>query len=139
MTLPYTQSRWSLADLFPAQNSPEVQKAFQDLESQAAAFEAHRSQLVDTIDPEDFLDIIKEYEKMSSLAYHLGGFASLSFASDTQDQNALTFQAQVSPGVTTAQVLSIPFTIQDGLGHTLQPVLSVIANGRAVYLPLMAR
>jgi hypothetical protein len=51
----------------------------------------------------------------------------------------LTFQAQVNPAVTTAQVLAIPFSIQDGLGHTLQPVLHVTANGRAIYLPLTRR
>jgi hypothetical protein len=51
----------------------------------------------------------------------------------------LTFQAQVNPAVTTAQVLTIPFTIQDGLGHTLHPVITVIANGQAVHLPLVRR
>ena len=55
------------------------------------------------------------------------------------DPVAIIFQAQVSPAITTAQVLTIPFTIQDGLGHTLLPVLRVIANGWAVYLPLSRR
>jgi hypothetical protein len=51
----------------------------------------------------------------------------------------ISFQAQVSPAITTAQVLTIPFTIQDGLGHIFQPSLRVIANGRAVYLPMVGR
>jgi hypothetical protein len=55
------------------------------------------------------------------------------------DPVVINFLAQVSPAVTTAQVLAIPFTIQDGLGHTLQPAIRVIANGRAVYLPQVRR
>ena len=38
MTETYTQSRWSLADLFPAQDSPEMQAAFADMEAGVAAF-----------------------------------------------------------------------------------------------------
>ena len=55
------------------------------------------------------------------------------------DPVAISFQAQVNSAVTTAQLLSIPFTIQDDLGHTLQPVIRVIANGRAIYLPMLGR
>ena len=51
----------------------------------------------------------------------------------------ISFQAQVSPAITTVQVMTIPFTIQDGLGHTLQPAIRVIANGRAMYLPMVGR
>jgi oligoendopeptidase F len=95
MTLPYIQTRWNLTELFPALNSAEVQQAFQDLEKYATTFEARRNQLSDSIDAEDFLDIIKEYEKMTYQVYHLYSFAGLTFSSDTQDQNALTFMAQV--------------------------------------------
>ncbi len=51
----------------------------------------------------------------------------------------ISFQAQVSPSITTVQELVVPFTIQDGLGHTLQPAIRVVANGRAIHLPLIAR
>ena len=51
----------------------------------------------------------------------------------------LSFQAQLSPAITTVQVLTIPFTIQDGLGHTLQMTIRVIANGWAVHLPFVGR
>ena len=45
MSLPYTQTRWSLADLFPGFNSPELEQAFTDLEAKVADFEALRPQL----------------------------------------------------------------------------------------------
>ncbi len=51
----------------------------------------------------------------------------------------LSFQAQVGPAITTVQVLTIPFTLLDGQGHTLQPSLRVIANGWAVNLPFVGR
>jgi hypothetical protein len=51
----------------------------------------------------------------------------------------ISFQAQVSPSITTVQELVVPFTIQDGLGHTLQPAIRVVVNGRAIHLPLIAR
>jgi FG-GAP-like repeat len=51
----------------------------------------------------------------------------------------LSFQAQVDPALTTAQMLTIPFTILDGLGITLQRVIRVVANGSAFYLPLIVR
>ncbi len=49
----------------------------------------------------------------------------------------LSFQAQVTSLLTTPQVLTVPFVIQDGLGHTLQPSIRLIANGLGVYLPLV--
>jgi hypothetical protein len=51
----------------------------------------------------------------------------------------LSFQAQVTPSLTSPQVLTVPFVIQDGLGHTLQPSLRLIANGLALYLPVVGR
>jgi hypothetical protein len=52
---------------------------------------------------------------------------------------SIRFQTQVSPSITTAQALTTIFTLQDGLGHTQQLNVSVIANGRAVYFPLVRR
>ncbi len=95
MTFTYTPSRWSLADLFSAQDSPEMQAAFADLDAQAAAFEERRSQLAAEIPVADFLEIARQLEALSRLAYRIYGYASLRFAADTQDQTAQTFLARV--------------------------------------------
>jgi oligoendopeptidase F len=95
MTQTYTQSRWSLKDLFPAQDSPEMQAAFAELEEGVASFETRRAELTPELPAERFLDLIRQLEKISHLAYRIYHFAALSFAADTQDQSAQTFLAQV--------------------------------------------
>jgi oligoendopeptidase F len=95
MTQTYTQSRWSLADLFTAQDSPELQTAFTEMEAGVAAFEARRAELTPAIPIDQFLDLIRHLEKFSLLAYRIYNFAALSFAADTQDQVAQAFLARV--------------------------------------------
>jgi oligoendopeptidase F len=95
MTQTYTQSRWSLADLFTAQDSPELQTAFTEMEAGVAAFEARRAELTPAIPIDQFLDLIRHLEKFSLLAYRIYNFAALSFAADTQDQAAQAFLARV--------------------------------------------
>ena len=60
-------------------------------------------------------------------------------AVNSSDPVSIRFQAQVSPSITAAQLLTTIFTITDGLGHTLQQNISVVANGRAIYLLLVGR
>ena len=50
---------------------------------------------------------------------------------------SIHFQAQVSPAITSPQALTTVFTIQDGLGNTLQLNFAVIVNGLAYYLPMI--
>lgn len=95
MAQTYTQSRWSLNNLFPAQDSPEMQAAFAELEEGVASFETRRAELTPELSAERFLDLIRHLEKISHLAYRIYYFAALSFAADTQDQSAQTFLAQV--------------------------------------------
>ncbi len=84
----FIQSRWSLTDLFPAIDSPALQDAIQSLEEKVAAFEAIRPQLAEELDSEIFVGYLKQLEDLSKIAYELQGFASLSFAEDTQNQAA---------------------------------------------------
>lgn len=95
MTLPYVQSRWSLAELFPAADSEELQAAFTRLEALAERFEARRSQLSSGITLDSFLDVIHEMEAIEDLASRVYGFGSLKFAADTQDPVAQTLIARV--------------------------------------------
>ncbi len=94
-TSTYSQAGWSLDELFPAHNSPEMKAALADLEAQVAAFEACREQLNPEIAADDFLEIVAELETFTRLAYRVGSFAILKFSENTQDQAALTFQAQI--------------------------------------------
>ncbi|HSF80191.1 MAG TPA: M3 family oligoendopeptidase [Anaerolineales bacterium] len=95
MSVTYTKTRWSLADLFPAHEGPQMEAAFADLESRVAAFEGRREQLSADISQQDFLEIVGEMEENTRLAYRIYGYASLFFSEDTQSQAAQTFLAQV--------------------------------------------
>ena len=94
-TSAYTQARWSLDDLFPAHDSQEMKATLADLEAQVAAFETSRDQLTPEIAADEFLEIVATLETFTRLAYQVQGFAVLKFSEDTQDQAALTFQAQI--------------------------------------------
>lgn len=95
MTLPYTLSRWSLADLFTGFESQEVKNAFTQLDACVSEFENRRKQLSAGISAEDFMAIIRQLEEIHHLAHRVYGFAGLSFAADTQDQAAQSFLARV--------------------------------------------
>jgi oligoendopeptidase F len=92
----YTQTRWSLADLMPSAESAAIDTAFGKLQELVTAFaEETRPKLNESIPNEAFLNIVRQLEEISRQAYHLYGYASLSFAADTQDQNASALMARV--------------------------------------------
>lgn len=95
MALPYTQTQWSLAPLFPSVESQEVRQAVDELKAKVSAFESNRSRLKPEISTDDFFDIVRSLETISHLGYRLYGFAGLSFSADTQDQGIMAFLGQV--------------------------------------------
>ena len=111
MTLTYTPTRWSLSDLFPASDSPEMQAAFDQLEAEVTTFENRREQLTPTISTADFMAIARQYEALSHLEYRIQGFAELSFNADTQDQIALAFLMRVEQTMATLQNRTLFFSL----------------------------
>ncbi len=91
----YTQSPWSLSDLFPAHDSPEMKAGFDELDGKVVKFEALRPSLSPDMPVEAFLDMVRLLEAISRLAHRIGSFASLRFSADTQDQAILAFQSDV--------------------------------------------
>jgi oligoendopeptidase F len=91
----YTQTKWSLAPLYPGYESPELQTAFDLIEEQVTSFEGVRGKLKPDISTEQFLEIVRASEEMTRVANKLYSFAGLSFTADTQDQAAQALQARV--------------------------------------------
>jgi oligoendopeptidase F len=91
----YKLSPWSLADLFPSQDGPEIEAAFKNLEANAADFGSFREKLTPEIDFEEFMDAVKELEAGSLIANKLGSYPGLWFAADTQSQDAQALYARV--------------------------------------------
>ncbi|HEX7976654.1 MAG TPA: M3 family oligoendopeptidase [Anaerolineales bacterium] len=95
MLTTYTQSRWSLSDLFSSFDGPDIQEAFDDLDARVTRFEGERTQLSKDIPVSEFLEIVREIEVITEIARRIGVYASLRFSADTQDQQAQVFMARV--------------------------------------------
>ena len=91
----YEQKRWDLNDLFPGLGTPEIGDSLEELDEQVGQFETYRSRLAEDMDEELLLEILQSYEGIVRRLSRLGGFASLKFSEDTQDQKAQTFRAQM--------------------------------------------
>jgi len=92
---PHEQTRWSLNDLFPSNDSKELEYAFTSLEELVTRFESHRDKLKDTLPSEIFIKIIRELEEITKLVQRIGGFAELWFTEDTQNQSAQAMVAKI--------------------------------------------
>jgi oligoendopeptidase F len=92
-TSTYSQSAWSLKDLFQGFDDPNYEVTFENIEKGVKSFQAYREKLSPDISEDLFVGIITEYEHFFRLMSHLNGFAQLAFAADTQDQKA---QAEVA-------------------------------------------
>jgi len=91
----YTQSPWTLADLYEGFDDPKFEGTFKQIKEGVKDFESYREKLSPDISEDLFLEIIKTYEKFYRLINRLYGFAQLVFASDTQDQEAQAAVAKV--------------------------------------------
>jgi len=91
----FIQSAWSLKDLFPSLDSPELETAFKTLEAQVVDFEKIRPQLKPDIPAGSFVEILKDTEESTRLAHRIYVCAGLSFAANTQDQVAQTLLGRV--------------------------------------------
>jgi oligoendopeptidase F len=93
MTFP--QSPWSLNDLFPSHDSPEMKAAFAELDGMVSEFEALRPTLAADMPVEAFMDAIRKLEAINHLSSRIYGYAQLAFSANTQDQAVLTFLGTV--------------------------------------------
>jgi oligoendopeptidase F len=91
----FTQTKWSLADLYPGFNTPELESAFDTIEEQVTSFEGLRTNLTPDMPVDRFIDVVRASEETTRVANKLYSFAGLSFAADTQDQTALSVQSRV--------------------------------------------
>jgi oligoendopeptidase F len=91
----FEPSRWSLADLYPSGDSPEMQAAFDDLEKLVAAFETCRPELTSEISMDKFQQIVSNLEDIVKLMQRIGGYAELWFTEDTQNQSAMSLLARM--------------------------------------------
>ncbi len=107
----YRQERWSLADLFSAPNSPELETAFKKLDEAVAEFETFRPRLTPDIADATFMGIVHKLEAIQDLGNRLYGFAGLFYTEDTQNQVAQTLTARVEQFVADLNNRTLFFTL----------------------------
>jgi oligoendopeptidase F len=92
----YQLGGWDLSELAKNPKSRAFQKQIQELEKQAKKFEKIKSNLVPKISSKKFMNIIKEVEGISEKMSKIGGYASLSYSSDTQSDEATSLMTKMS-------------------------------------------
>ena len=88
--------RWDLSELTKNPKSPAFQKQIQKLEKQARKFEKIKSELDSKMSSKKFMSILQQVEEMSEKMSKIGGYASLSYSSDTQSDEATSLMTQMS-------------------------------------------
>lgn len=91
----YKLSGWDLSALYPGYDSAELQSAFDMIEEQITSFEGLRDKLKADMPEDQFLQAVKASEETARVANKLYSFAGLSFAANTQDQQAQSLQNRV--------------------------------------------
>lgn len=92
----YKLGEWDLSELAKNSKSLEFQKQVQELEKQAKKFENIKLKLTPKISSKNFMSIIKEVEEISEKLSKIGGYASLSYSSDTQSDEATSLLTKMS-------------------------------------------
>jgi len=92
----YQLGGWDLSELAKNPKSQAFQKQIQELEKQAKKFEKIKSNLVPKMSSKKFMNIIKEVEGISEKMSKIGGYASLSYSSDTQSDEATSLMTKMS-------------------------------------------
>jgi oligoendopeptidase F len=134
----YSQTAWSLDELFASVDSPELQTAFKHLEAQIAEFEESRIELVPEISASKFMSILAESEQFTRAAYRIYGFASLLFAGDTQDQNTMALVGRVQQFMAEMENRTLFFSLWwKGLDEDNAKRLSDVSGDYRYYLESM--
>lgn len=107
----YSVKKWDLGELFPGFDSPELQAAFDNVEEQVTSFEGVRGKLKADMDADTFLDIVRASEETLRIVNKIYAFAELSFAADTQDQNAQSLMGRVQQFVAEIQNRTLFFDL----------------------------
>ncbi len=107
----YQTGPWQLDDLFAATDSPALEGAMQEMEVRVARFEETRALLSEQIRPQQFRQMIDDYEELVRLGTRLLGYASLSFAANTQDQQIQALMARMQQMIAEMDNRTMFFTL----------------------------
>lgn len=92
----YQLGKWDLSELVKNPKSPAFQKQIKELEKQAEKFEKIKTKLDPKMSSKQFMNILHQVEEISENMSRIGGYASLSYSSDTQSDEATSLMTKMS-------------------------------------------
>ncbi|MGY5151968.1 MAG: M3 family oligoendopeptidase [Candidatus Nitrosopumilus sp. bin_6a] len=92
----YQLGKWDLTKLVKNPKSPAFQRQIKELENQAKKFEKIKSKLDPKMSTKQFMNILHQVEEISENMNRIGGYASLSYSSDTQSDEATSLMTRMS-------------------------------------------
>ncbi|MCA9827321.1 MAG: M3 family oligoendopeptidase [Nitrosopumilus sp.] len=92
----YQLGKWDLSELAKNPKSGEFRKQIKELEEQAKKFEKIKTALDPKMSSRKFLGILRQVEEISEKMSKIGGYASLSYSSDTQSDEATSLMTMMS-------------------------------------------
>ena len=92
----YKLGTWDLSELVKNPKRLAFQKQIKELENQAIKFEKIKSKLNPKMSSKKFMNIIQQIEEISKNMSKIGGYASLSYSSDTQSDEATSLMTKMS-------------------------------------------
>ena len=92
----YELARWDLSELAKDPKSREFQNQVQELEKMAISFEKIKTKLDPKMPSKKFMQILRQVEAISEKMSKIGGYASLSYSSDTQSDEATSLMTKMS-------------------------------------------
>jgi len=92
---------WNLADLYPANDSPELKADLATAQAESKSFEADYKGKLDALAKAGKLaDAIRRYEALSDLTGKLGSYAFLQYVRNTQEPEKVKFLGDLSQALT---------------------------------------
>ena len=99
----FQQMRWSLAELLPATQGPELEQILSGLQGAVTELEARRDRLAPDMAASDFQGTLSLLETAARQSRRLGAYAYLWYAEDTQHPDALAFRGRMEKLLTEVQ------------------------------------
>ena len=92
----YQLGTWDLSELAKNPKSTAFQKQIKELENHAKKFEKIKSKLDPKMSSKKFMEMLNQVEEISEKMSKIGGYASLSYSSDTQSDEATSLMTRMS-------------------------------------------
>ena len=107
----YSLGTWNLSELLPSPSDELIAERIREIGTAVQTLEAARPELAPDMAPSELRRLVELYESIADKIYVLSAYGSLWFASDTQDEAALTYSNNIDQALTGFQNRLLFFTL----------------------------